>query len=89
MNAVAADKELEADIFEELDEEHQLEFLRERSDAQVAAVLARMESDDAADLLMELDQDRRLPVLELLPAPRQHQGQAAARATTRRRPAAS
>ncbi len=70
MNAVAADKELEADIFEELDEEHQLEFLRERSDEQVAAVLARMESDDAADLLMELDQDRRLPVLERLPAAR-------------------
>jgi CBS domain-containing protein/sporulation protein YlmC with PRC-barrel domain len=70
MNAVAADKELEADIFEELDEEHQLEFLRERSDEQVAAVLARMESDDAADLLMELDQDRRLPVLERLPPAR-------------------
>ena len=70
MNAVAADKELEADIFEELDEEHQLEFLRERSDEQVAAVLGRMESDDAADLLMELDQDRRLPVLERLPPAR-------------------
>ncbi|HUH81239.1 MAG TPA: CBS domain-containing protein [Solirubrobacteraceae bacterium] len=70
MNAVAADKELEADIFEELDEEHQLEFLRERSDGQVAAVLARMEADDAADLLMELDQERRLPVLERLPPAR-------------------
>jgi len=70
MNAVAADKELEADIFEELDEEHQIEFLRERSDEQVAAVLGRMESDDAADLLMELDQDRRLPVLERLPPAR-------------------
>jgi CBS domain-containing protein len=70
MNAVASDKELEADIFEELDEQHQLEFLRERSDAQVAALLARMESDDAADLLMELEQERRVPVLELLPAGR-------------------
>jgi CBS domain-containing protein len=68
LEAVAQDKELEADIFEELDEEHQMEFLRERSDAQVAAVLARMESDDGADLLMELDQDRRLPVLNLMPA---------------------
>ena len=68
MEAVAEDKELEADIFEELNEEHQTEFLRERSDAQVASVLSRMESDDAADLLMELEQDRRLPVLELLPA---------------------
>jgi CBS domain-containing protein len=68
LEALSQDKELEADIFEELDEEHQLEFLRERSDAEVAGVLARMESDDAADLLMELDQERRLPVLELLPA---------------------
>jgi CBS domain-containing protein/sporulation protein YlmC with PRC-barrel domain len=68
MEAVAQDKELEADIFEELDEEHQIEFLRERSDAQIAGVLSRMESDDAADLLMELDQERRLPVLDLLPA---------------------
>jgi CBS domain-containing protein/sporulation protein YlmC with PRC-barrel domain len=68
LEAVAQDKELEADIFEELDEEHQMEFLRERSDVQVAAVLARMESDDGADLLMELDQDRRLPVLNLMPA---------------------
>ena len=68
LEAVAQDKELEADIFEELDEEHQIEFLRERSDVQVAGVLSRMESDDAADLLMELEQDRRLPVLELLPA---------------------
>ena len=71
MNAVAADKELEADIFEELDEEHQLEFLRERSNEQVAGVLARMASDDAADLLMELAQDRRLPVLNLMPPAKQ------------------
>ena len=86
MNAVAADKELEADIFEELDEEHQLEFLRERSDEQVAAVLGRMESDDAADLLMELDQDRRLPVLERLPPARRSRSSGCS-ATTRRRPA--
>jgi Mg/Co/Ni transporter MgtE len=65
------DKELEADVFEELDDEHQVEFLRERSDADVAAVLARMASDDAADLLLELDQSRRLPVLNLLPQGKQ------------------
>jgi len=69
--AVRADRELEADVFEELDEEHQLEFLRERSDAQVAAVLANMASDDAADLLLEIEQDRRQPVLALMPADRQ------------------
>src|ERR1700761_8598440 len=55
--AVGQDKELEADVFEELDDEHQVEFLRERSDEQAAGVLARMASDDAADLLLELDQD--------------------------------
>jgi CBS domain-containing protein/sporulation protein YlmC with PRC-barrel domain len=68
MAAVGEDKELEADVFEELDDEHQVEFLRERSDQEAAAVLARMEPDDAADLLLELDQDRRLPILNLMPA---------------------
>jgi MgtE intracellular N domain/CBS domain len=61
------DKELEADVFEELDDEHQVEFLRDRSDAEAAALLGRMEADDAADLLLELDQERRLPILNLLP----------------------
>ena len=71
LRAVGQDKELEADVFEELDDEHQLEFLRERSDEQVAAVLAAMASDDAADLLLEIDQDRRLPVLGLMPFAKQ------------------
>jgi Mg/Co/Ni transporter MgtE len=69
--AVGQDKELEADIFEELDDQHQVEFLRERSDEEVAGVLARMASDDAADLLLELEQERRRPVLELLPPGKQ------------------
>jgi CBS domain-containing protein/sporulation protein YlmC with PRC-barrel domain len=71
LEAVGEDKELEADVFEELDDEHQVEFLRERSDKEAAAVLARMASDDAADLLLELDQDRRLPILNLLPPAKQ------------------
>ncbi len=71
LQAVGQDKELEADVFEELDDEHQVEFLRERSDADVAGVLARMASDDAADLLLEIEQDRRIPVLNLLPAAKQ------------------
>ncbi len=71
MQAVGQDKELEADVFEELDDEHQVEFLKERSDHEVAAVLSRMESDDAADLLLELEQNRRLPVLNLMPASEQ------------------
>jgi CBS domain-containing protein len=68
LEAVGQDKELEADVFEELDDEHQVEFLHDRSDQEAAAVLARMEPDDAADLLLELEQDRRLPILNLLPA---------------------
>jgi Mg/Co/Ni transporter MgtE len=64
--AVGQDKELEADVFEELDEQHQVEFLRERSDQEAAAVLDRMASDDAADLLLELEQERRLPILEAM-----------------------
>ena len=71
LEAVGQDKELEADVFEELDDEHQVEFLRERSDQEAAAVLARMASDDGADLLLELEQERRLPILNLLPAAKQ------------------
>jgi CBS domain-containing protein len=71
LEAVGQDKELEADVFEELNDEHQVEFLRERSDEEAAGVLARMASDDAADLLLELDQDRRIPILNLLPPAKQ------------------
>ena len=68
MRAVrAGDTELEADVFEELDDHHQLEFLRERSDAEIAAVLARMAPDDAADVVAELDDARRDAILALLP----------------------
>jgi CBS domain-containing protein/sporulation protein YlmC with PRC-barrel domain len=69
--AVGQDKELEADVFEELDDEHQVEFLRDRSDEEAAAVLARMASDDAADLLLELEQERRLPILGAMPPAQQ------------------
>jgi CBS domain-containing protein len=69
--AVGQDKELEADVFEELDDDHQVEFLRERSDEQVAEVLSRMASDDVADLLLEIQQDRRVAVLNLLPGAKQ------------------
>jgi CBS domain-containing protein len=67
IEAVAQNRELEADVFEELDEHHQLEFIRERPDAQVAAVIARMATDDAADLIAEIDQERRASILALLP----------------------
>jgi CBS domain-containing protein len=69
IEAVGQDRELEADVFEELDEHHQLEFIRERPDAQVAAVVARMAPDDAVDLIAEIDQERRARILALLPPP--------------------
>jgi hypothetical protein len=61
------DRELEADVYEELDDQHQREFLENRPDEQVAEILARMAPDDAADILGELDEDRREPLLTLLP----------------------
>jgi CBS domain-containing protein len=65
---VHADPELEADVFEELDEDQARRLLAERSDAEIAEVLARMRADDAADALAELPQHRRQAVLDLLPA---------------------
>src|SRR5436305_433040 len=54
-----------------LDREHQVNCQRYRTDTEAAGVLTRMASDDAADLLLELDQERRLPILNLLPAVKQ------------------
>ena len=68
IEAVGGDPELEADVFEELEPHHQLEFLDDRSDAEVAGLLARMESDDAADLLGQLPEERREQIVEILPA---------------------
>ena len=67
IEAVGHDRELEADVFEELDTEHQLEFLEARSDEEAARLLSRMEPDNAADLISEVEQERRLPILESLP----------------------
>ncbi len=67
LGAVGSDPELEADVFEELESGHQLEFIEDRSDGEIAAVLARMESDDAADLVSELEEERREEVVRLLP----------------------
>ena len=67
LGAVGSDPELEADVFEELEAGHQREFIEERSDAEIAGVLGRMESDDAADLVRELPEERRDEVVRLLP----------------------
>jgi CBS domain-containing protein/sporulation protein YlmC with PRC-barrel domain len=64
---VHADPELEADVFEELDEDLARRLLGARTDTEIAAVLARMRADDAADAIAELPQHRRQPVLDLLP----------------------
>jgi CBS domain-containing protein len=67
ITAVGDDPELEADVFEELDTEHQLEFLRNKPDAEAAEILATMAPDDAADLISDLPQERRSSLLERLP----------------------
>ena len=73
------DRELEADVFEELDDHHQVEFLEQRSDEQVAQVLARMAPDDAADLVAELEEERRERVLDAAAGRATAQGARAAR----------
>ncbi|MHB8590164.1 MAG: magnesium transporter MgtE N-terminal domain-containing protein [Candidatus Dormibacteraceae bacterium] len=72
IKAVEGDVELTADVFEELDPEHQAEFIQTRSNEEAARVLDRMAPDDAADLIGHLDQERRLPVLNLMSAGQQH-----------------
>jgi hypothetical protein len=72
LGRVHADPELEADVFEELDEDLATRLLGARTDFEIAEVLARMRADDAADAIAELPQQRRQPVLDLLPpGPRQ------------------
>ncbi len=68
LDHVHADPELEADVFEELDEDLATRLLGARTDAEIAEVLSRMRADDAADTIAELPQARRQPVLDLLPA---------------------
>ena len=68
LGQVHADPELEADVFEELDEDLAVRLLGARTDAEIAEVLSRMRADDAADAVAELPQARRQPVLDLMPA---------------------
>ncbi|GHH26338.1 hypothetical protein GCM10008023_40780 [Sphingomonas glacialis] len=64
---VHEDPELEADVFEELADDKQAKLLHARSNEDVAALLSRMRADDAADAVMDISQERRKPVLDLLP----------------------
>ena len=67
LGQVHKDPELEADVFEELDEDLATRLLGARTDQEIADVLARMRADDAADAIGELPQRRRQAVLDLLP----------------------
>jgi len=69
LNQVHADPELEADVFEELEEGEQSELFAMRSDDDVADVLSRMRADDAADAIMELATERRQQILDRVPDP--------------------
>jgi CBS domain-containing protein len=67
LGRVHADPELEADVFEELDEDLAARLLGARTNPEIASVLTRMRADDAADAIADLPQGRRQPVLDLLP----------------------
>jgi CBS domain-containing protein len=69
LDRVRSDPELEADVFEELDPDKASRLLNDMPDAEVAALLARMRADDAADAIADLRQSRRRRVLGLMPAP--------------------
>jgi hypothetical protein len=62
-----ANPDLEADVFEELDEDLATRLLGARTNTEIAGVLSRMDADDAADTIAELPQRRRQAVLDLLP----------------------
>ncbi|TSE01500.1 CBS domain-containing protein [Skermania sp. ID1734] len=68
LDRVHGDPELEADVFEELDPDKASQLFADMADADVAAVLARMRADDAADAVFDLRQSRRRAMLELMPA---------------------
>jgi CBS domain-containing protein len=64
---VHADPRLEADVFEELDQDRAARLLDARTDLEIAGVIGEMPTDAAADTIAELPQRRRQPVLDLLP----------------------
>ena len=72
IEAVESDPALTADVFEELDTEHQVEFLKSKSNEDAARILEGMAPDDAADLLSELAQERRKPIFEMMGASQQY-----------------
>lgn len=69
LGALQADPEFEADVVEELAPARQRDAIRHRTDAEVGELLSEMEPDDAVDLLLSLDQERREGVLAAVPEP--------------------
>ena len=67
LGALADDREREADLVEELSRGQRADLLAGRTDPEIADLLTRMEPDDASDLLTELAEQRREPILALLP----------------------
>ncbi|MCL5054181.1 magnesium transporter MgtE N-terminal domain-containing protein [Ferrimicrobium acidiphilum] len=67
LGALQADPEFEADVVEELAPARQRDAIRHRTDTEVGELLSEMEPDDAVDLLLSLDQDRREGVLAAVP----------------------
>jgi CBS domain-containing protein len=67
LDVVHSDPELEADVFEELDPDIANRLFGDKTDEEVADVVAHMRADDAADAVAELPQARRQRVLDLLP----------------------
>ncbi len=66
MEALHEYPELEADVFGELDPDVATRLFGDKSDEEVAAVIELMRSDDAADAVAELPQERRVKILDLL-----------------------
>lgn len=67
IRTVGQDRDLEADVFEELEPAYRLAYVRARSEAEVADLLATMAPDDAADVLLQLETERRQRILGRLP----------------------
>jgi CBS domain-containing protein len=67
LDVVHTDPELEADVFEELDPDIATRLFGDKTDEEVADVIAHMRADDAADAVAELPQGRRQTILDLLP----------------------
>lgn len=59
-------KELIAEVLEEADEEDQIRILRTFTDQEKGEVLSSMASDDVADLVNEVDDDRKKHIIGLL-----------------------